>query len=170
MTIFVASLLDRKYTIRLLIGDVSYDKRVTGDVIRRLKERGSSYQEWQIIDDPVSSVEELIAQLAETDIVIATRFHNLLLALMLNKPVVALSYHEKIASLMAGVGLSEYCQRIDQLDASRLIEQFDKLEQNAGTIKPLLEQRIGEYGRALEQQYAHIFNHLCAAPPRMERE
>jgi polysaccharide pyruvyl transferase WcaK-like protein len=170
VTTFVASLLDRKYTIRLLIGDVSYDKRVTGDVIKRLKERGTNYQEGQIIDDPVSSVEQLIAQLAETDIVIATRFHNLLLALMLNKPVVALSYHEKIASLMAGVGMAEYCQRIDQLDASRLMEQFNKLEQNAGTIKSMIEQRIGEYGRALEQQYAHIFNHLGAASPRMERE
>jgi polysaccharide pyruvyl transferase WcaK-like protein len=170
VTGFVASLLDRKYTIRLLIGDVSYDKRVTGDVLERLKERGSSYREGQIIDDPVSSVDELIAQLAATDIVIATRFHNLLLALMLNKPVVALSYHAKIASLMEGVGMAEYCQRIDQLDASRLMEQFDKLEQNAGTLKPLLEQRIGEYGRALEQQYEHIFNHLGAASPRMERE
>lgn len=166
VTRLAAWLLDRKYTVRLLIGDVSYDKRVTGDVVRRLKERDGGL----VIDEPVSSVEQLIAQLAATDIVIATRFHNILLALMLNKPVVALSYHEKIASLMAGVGLSEYCQRIDQLDVGRLKEQFDELEQNAGTIKPLLEQKIEEYGRALEQQYLHIFNHLCAASPRMGRE
>jgi hypothetical protein len=71
---------------------------------------------------------------------------------------------------MAGVGLAEYCQRTDQLDVARLKEQFDKLEQNAGTIKPVLEQKIGEYGRALEQQYVHIFNHLCAASPGMEGE
>jgi polysaccharide pyruvyl transferase WcaK-like protein len=166
VTSFAAWLLDRKYTVRLLIGDVSYDKRVTGDVIKRLKERDGG----QIIDEPVSSVEQLIAQLAATDIVVATRFHNILLALMLNKPVVALSYHEKIASLMAGVGLAEYCQRTDQLDVARLKEQFDKLEQNAGTIKPALEQKIGEYGRALEQQYVHIFNHLYAASPGMEGE
>jgi len=170
VTTFVAWLLDRKYTIRLLIGDVSYDQRVTGDVIKRLKERGTNYREGQIIDDPVSSVEQLIAQLAATDIVIATRFHSVLLALMLNKPVVALSYHEKIASLMAGVGMAEYCQRIDQLDVGRLIELFNKLEQNVGSIKPLIEQKTGEYGRALEQQYTHIFNHLCAASARMERE
>src|SRR5216684_3179897 len=158
VTTFATLLLDRKYTIRLLIGDVSYDTRVTGDVIKRLRERGAK---GQIIDEPVSSVEQLIAQLAATDIVIATRFHNVLLALMLNKPVVALSYHEKIASLMAGVGMAEYCQRIDQLDVGRLIELFNKLEQNVGSIKPLIEQKTGEYGRALEQQYTHIFNHLC---------
>jgi polysaccharide pyruvyl transferase WcaK-like protein len=168
MTSFVARLLDRNYTIRLLIGDVSYDKRVTGDVIKRLKERG--YQKERIIDEPVTSVENLIAQLATTDIVIATRFHNILLALMLNKPVVAISYHEKTPSLMAGVGLAEYCQRIDQLDVGRLIEQFDELEQKTGIVKPLIEQRTGEYGRALEQQYTHIFNHLPPASPRMERE
>ena len=167
VTTFATLLLDRKYTIRLLIGDVSYDTRVTGDVIKRLRERGAK---GQIIDEPVSSVEQLIAQLAATDIVIATRFHNVLLALMLNKPVVALSYHEKIASLMAGVGMAEYCQRIDQLDVGLLMERFDKLEQNAGIIKPQIEQRIEEYGRALEEQYVHIFNHLCPASPRREGE
>jgi polysaccharide pyruvyl transferase WcaK-like protein len=170
VTSFLAWLLDRRYAVRLLIGDVSYDKRVIGDVIKRLKEKGSNYQEGQIIDDPVSSVEQLIGQLAATDIVIATRFHNLLLALMLNKPVVALSYHEKIDSLMAGVGMAEYCQRIDQLDVGRLMEQFTKLEQNVGIIKPLIEQKTREYGRALEQQYTHIFSHLCAATTRVGRE
>ena len=165
-THILAWLLDRKYTVRLLIGDSSYDRRIKGDVIKRLQERGSKHEKGQIIDESVSSVEQLIAQLAEADIVIATRFHNILLALLLNKPVVALSYHEKIASLMAAVGMGEYCQNVDRLDVDLLVEQFLKLEKNAGIVKPLIERKVEHYRKALDQQYAHIFNHLCASARR----
>jgi polysaccharide pyruvyl transferase WcaK-like protein len=158
MTRFVAWLLERKYTVRLLIGDVSYDKRVKADLIRRLRERRSEHYQSQIVDEPVSSVDELIAQLAQTDIVIATRFHNILLALMLDKPVVALSYHEKITSLMTGTGLGEYCQSIDQLDVELLVKRFLKLEQESGILKPLIERKIEDYRKALDRQYENIFN------------
>jgi polysaccharide pyruvyl transferase WcaK-like protein len=163
VTDLVGWLLDRQYTVRLLVGDSSYDTRIKGDLLKRLEEKGENHRARRIVDDPVSSVDQLLAQLAETDVVIATRFHNLLLALMLNKPVVALSYHEKIASLMAGVGLAEYCQSIDRLDVNLLEEQFVKLEQNAGILKPLIAGKVEEYGRALDQQYAHLFHHLRAA-------
>jgi len=162
----LAWLLDHKYTVRLLIGDSSYDRRIKGDVVKRLQEKGSKFEKGQVIDEPVSSVEQLIAQLAEADIVIATRFHNILLALLLNKPVVALSYHEKIASLMAGVGMGDYCQNIDRLDVDVLVQQFLKLEKNADIVKPVIEQKVEQYRKALDRQYAHIFNHLCAAAPR----
>ena len=85
---------------------------------------------------------------------------------LLNKPVVALSYHEKISSLMAGVGMGEYCQNIDRLDVDLLVEQFLEPEKNAGIVKPLIEEKVEHYRKALDQQYAHIFNHLCAAAPR----
>jgi len=165
-TDILAWLLDRKYTVRLLIGDSSYDRRIKGDVIKRLQERGSKYEKGQVVDDPVSSVEQLIAQLGEADIVIATRFHNILLALLLNKPVIALSYHEKIASLMAGVGMGEYCQNVDRLDVDLLVEQFLKLEKNAGIVKSSIEGKVEHYRKALDQQYAHIFNLLCPPTPR----
>ena len=157
---FVAWLFDHEYTVRLLIGDLAYDQRVKADVVNLLRRRGPLHPERKIIDEPVSSVEQLIAQLATVDMVVATRFHNILLALMLNKPVVAVSYHEKIPSLMAGVGLAEYCQTIDHLDAQRLVEQFSKLEQNSDLLKPVIQQKAEEYRRALDEQYRHVFNHV----------
>jgi len=85
---------------------------------------------------------------------------------LLNKPVVALSYHEKIASLMAGVGMGNYCQDIDRLDVDVLVQQFLELEKNADIVKPVIEEKVEQYRKALDRQYAHIFNHLCAAAPR----
>ena len=62
----------------------------------------------------------------------ATRFHNVLLALLLNKPTIAISFHHKCTSLMSQMGLSEYCQDINRLDSGTLIAQFSHLQQNAG--------------------------------------
>src|SRR5207245_434153 len=143
--------------------------RIKGDVIERLQESGSKHAKGQIIDEPVSSVEHLIAQLAEADIVVGTRFHNILLAMVLNKPVIALSYHEKIASLMAGMGMADYCQNVDRLDVDVLVERFLELEKNAAIVKTAIERRVEHYRKALDRQYAHIFNHLSAAAPRTYR-
>jgi len=162
VTSFLAWLLERKYTVRLLIGDLSYDQRIRRDVLTMLQARGVKYERQQIIDEPLSSVRELIAALAATDIVVATRFHNIVFGLMLGKPVLAISYHEKIKSLMSGVGLAEYCQSVDQLDTSMLVQQFIKVEQSAELLKPAIEQKLEEYRRALDQQYRQIFSDRCA--------
>jgi len=160
LTAFAEWLLARGYSVRLLIGDLTYDKRVCGDVFRILEENGVTFEAGRIISEPVASVQDLWAQLAQTDMVVATRFHNILLALMLDKPVLALSYHVKIRSLMASVGLSEYCQDIATLDATRLRKQFNALEENAELLRSSLHQKNEECRRALDEQYRHMFGDL----------
>ena len=155
---FVSWLVEHKYTVRLLIGDTLYDGPVKQDLTELLEKRGLKYEDGQIINEPISSVEQLSSQLAATDIVVSPRFHNVLLGLMLVKPVVSLSYHEKFASLMAGVGLPEYCHDIDHLDVDRLTAQIVELEKRAAKLTPHIKQKVQEYRNALEEQYAHIFN------------
>lgn len=157
LTSFLAWLLEQKYTVRLLIGDLTYDTRVKEDVLRTLTRHRLIYDETQLINEPVTSVNHLISQLAATDMVVATRFHNVLLALMLNKPVLSISYDQKNDSLMAAVGLGDYCQSIDTLDINRLVEQFLTLRHNTATLKPYIKQRTEEYRAALQDQYRFIF-------------
>jgi len=118
------------------------------------------YEEGRIIDEPVASVGHLLSQIAATDIVVATRFHNVLLALLLNKPVISISFHHKCASLMSGMGLSEYSQDINDLKADRLIEQFCHLEKNAGSLRPMIRQKAEGCRKALDDQYNLIFQAL----------
>jgi len=159
MARFAAWLLDHDYSLVLLIGDLAYDTRVKHDLLRILGETGS-LSPGRIIDKPVSSPEQLCELLAQTDMVIATRFHNALLALMLNRPVLALSYHEKVRSLMAGVGAEDYCQDAMELDVPRLIEQFGRLEEDAENLSSLIKAKTDGYRQALKEQYRHIFNEL----------
>ena len=156
---FVTWLIEHKYTVRVLIGDVYYDSRVKQDLRELLEKRQLKYEDGQIIDEAICSVEELLLQLETTDVVVSPRYHNILLALMLKKPVIALSYHEqKFIPLMTGVGLAKYCQHIDHLDVDKLIQQFIEIQKNAHTLKPYIKEKTEEYRNALDEQYNIIFS------------
>ena len=157
---FVTWLLEHQYTVRLLIGDAVYDHRARQDLRCLLEVSGINYGDRKIIDEPASSVDAVLSQLADTDLVVASRFHNVLLALWLNKPVVAISYHEKVDSLMNGVGLSEFCQDIGNVDSDKLIGQFMALEQNADNLKSQIKQKAEAYRIALDEQYDRLFRDI----------
>ncbi len=156
LVLLVNWLLGHGYDIRLLIGD-AYDQPLTEEFKSLLTPRLAVFDDTHILHAPATSAEQLLAQLAGTDIVVATRFHNILLALLLNKPVISISFHHKCASLMEEMGLSAYCHDINHMDAGRLIEQFQDLERNAEKLKPAIRQRVEQSRRALDEQYSVIF-------------
>lgn len=160
---FAAWLLAHGHSVRLLVGDLVYDKRVKGDLLRLVRQSGARFDPDRIIDQPLASLEDLCEQLAQTDMVVATRFHNVLLALMLGRPVIALSYHEKVRSLMGGVDAADYCVDAEELDVPELIERFKRLDEHAETFRSSMKQKTDEYRRALDEQYAHILGDLLAA-------
>jgi polysaccharide pyruvyl transferase WcaK-like protein len=160
MARFIGWLVEHNRTVRLLIGDVVYDSRVRNDVRTLLEQSGLTYEKSNIIDDPTGSFEELLSQLATTKVVVASRFHNLLLALMLGKPALAISFHEKDDSLMTAVELQEFCQDIANLDVSTLIEQFVRLEENADCLRQEIRRKTKGYRKELDKQYSRIFEEI----------
>ena len=157
MAAFVEWLLSRGYPLRILMGDLRYDSRVRQDLTERLGNRGLMDRGRQIISEGISSLEDLMSQLERVDIVISPRFHNLILAMMLDKPTIALSHHDKFDALMAALGLSEYCLAIDGLEIKRLTERFVEVEKKAEALRSYLRDKTEEYRRALDRQYDVIF-------------
>jgi polysaccharide pyruvyl transferase WcaK-like protein len=160
LAVFVRWLLHHEYDVRLLIGDL-VDLAVIQDFRDLLRDRSSQIDLERIIYEPISSVGGLLSQIAETDIVVATRFHNVLLSLLCDKPTIAISFHHKCESLMRAMGLSAYCLDIDKLKADTLIEKFCDLNTNADRLKPLVREKAGEYRKALDEQYQIIFKNIC---------
>jgi polysaccharide pyruvyl transferase WcaK-like protein len=155
LALFVVRLLERRHTVRILIGDRVWDEGVRQDLRRALAERRLKYEDARIIDEPASSVDELLSQLSSVDVVVASRFHNLLLALMLRKPVIAISYHEKFQPLMDGVGLGGFCQDIEHIDVDDLIGKVVGLRETPG-IELQIARQTESYRVALEEQYERI--------------
>jgi polysaccharide pyruvyl transferase WcaK-like protein/chemotaxis methyl-accepting protein methylase len=152
---FVEWLLKHDYDIRLLLGDNDTD--ALDDFRAALRARLGRYDEQRIGGRPLASIDDVLTGLAATDVVVATRFHNVLLSLMLNKPVIAISFHHKCSSLMKDMHLSEYCHDIDHMDVERLIEQFQTLEQHRETVKCTIAAEVRAARAALDEQYELLF-------------
>jgi polysaccharide pyruvyl transferase WcaK-like protein len=157
---FVSWLIQKQYVILFFTGEAVTDRPVIKDLRDILDSNRVVYSEGQIIEDPIETLDDLMSQLAKTDLVISARFHGTLLPQMLNKPVLALSHHRKVEMLMADLGLSDYCLSIDTFDVDTLKERFMALETNQETIKQQLAKRTQEYRSALEEQYERLFKNL----------
>jgi SAM-dependent methyltransferase len=155
LAVFAKWLLAHDYDIRRLLGDE--DTHVIDEFKSALKAQPGSYDEDRIIEPPSTSVQDILAEIAASNVVVATRFHNVLLAMRLNKPVLALSFHHKCSSLMSQMGLSEYCHDINQIDANELIAQFEKLERSEESVKRTIARGTAEARAALDQQYDLLF-------------
>lgn len=159
LTVFVEWLLAHDYDVRLIIGD-HVDLDVIEEFRNLLKARLSEFDEARIIYEPISSVQNLLSQIAATDFVVATRFHNVLLSLLCDRPVIAISFHHKCDSLMSSMDLSTYCLDINNLKADTLIRKFGDLSRNAGKLKSLIAAKKREFRKALDEQYQFIFNDI----------
>lgn len=163
---FMEWLLDRDYAVRVVLGDLTYDNKVPVDVRRRLEQRGRFLDVGTYSDSPATSFEDLLTQLAKVKFVVATRFHTVLLALLLAKPALSISYEAKNDALMAGMGFEKYCQAIDKLDLGVLFEQFVDLEKNAAVLVAALRCRAIEFRSQLDEQYRIVFDCDAELPER----
>jgi polysaccharide pyruvyl transferase WcaK-like protein len=150
-------LLDRGYDVRLISGDLS-DIAAKQEFRDLLKAQLRGADEERIIDEPIYSVEDLLVQILATDLVVATRFHNIIFALLCKKSVISVSFHHKCASLMSAMGLSDYCLDINDLRADRFIEKFSNLEANSAAIERLIREKVDGFRDDLDEQYDLIFN------------
>jgi len=166
LSMLIARLLDRGYSIRLLIGDMVYDKGVLQDLRKTLEGRGVTYESGRIVDEPASCLDELLSQLAMVDVVVSSRFHNLLLAIMLGKPVFAISYHEKFRPLMDGVGLGEFCQDIESINVDELMSKLLTLQKDAPDILARTARETERYRTMLDDQYEVVCGLLTPASGR----
>jgi polysaccharide pyruvyl transferase WcaK-like protein len=94
----------------------------------------------------VRTFAELTSEMARAEVVVASRFHNLISALRLARPVVSVGYAEKSARLMDSLGLGAYHQGIEDLDAQKLLAQLMAARAQA----PALAQQIGEVCRGYD--------------------
>jgi polysaccharide pyruvyl transferase WcaK-like protein len=153
---FVLELLGRGHDVRIVLGDLRYDLAVLEDLRRWFNGRDLASLRGRLFDDPANSVDDVLRQLAAVDLVVASRFHNVLLALLLGKPVVSVSYEPKNDVLMAAMGLADYCQSLDDFDPARLRQQFSALAADAEGLRPMIGESAAQCRTQLDQQYRDL--------------
>jgi len=164
---FVLWLVDNGHSIRLFTTDV-HDERVMGEVIAYLRAHRPQLGPSQIVAEPVSSLDELMRQIASVDIVVASRFHNVLCALKMAKPTLSVGYAAKFRVLMEEAGMAEFCQSAHSVDVDRMIEQFKELEGRSPELRQMIMERTAANVRLLDQQFMTMSALLFQSTEREE--
>lgn len=157
-TRFVRALAEDGRPVRLLTGD-ELDRPVVDAIL-------------DAVDSPLvtaadaASLDDLMKEMAAADTVVATRYHNLVCALKVGTPTLALSYSAKSDVLMAQMGLAAYVHQAREADADRLYEQFQALEQSSAQVRRTISERNLTVARRIEQQFTALTAALfpAAAP------
>ncbi|MEU5512967.1 MULTISPECIES: polysaccharide pyruvyl transferase family protein [Streptomyces] len=150
-TRFVRALVEEGRAVRLLTGD-ELDRPVAAAI-------ADAVDSPLVTVSPAASLAALMEETAAADTVVATRYHNLVCALKVGTPTLALSYSAKSEALMAGMGMGAYCHSARDIDADRLLEQFRELEKRAAELRRPLAER----SEAVARRVRHQFDALAAA-------
>jgi polysaccharide pyruvyl transferase WcaK-like protein len=150
-------LLQSGYKVQLLTGDTTDQVCVDELTTFMASDSVMNYRD-QFSFEPAVDLNQLLEQIAGTDVVVASRFHNVLCSLIREKPTLSIGYHAKNDLLMESFGFGEYCQRIDSLDVDRLIKDFKECESRRDTLTCQIRGLVDTYRRSLGGLYDELLS------------
>jgi polysaccharide pyruvyl transferase WcaK-like protein len=162
MTRFVVWLLDRGRTVRVFIGDL-VDQPASDAIIAAVHAQRPGTPAGALTAVRLSSLDDLLREMAAVESVVATRYHNVLCALKLLKPTVSLGYATKNDVLMRDMGLGEYCQPVRSFDVELLIEQFTEVESRRAVLRESMRARNERNVAELTEQFDILSAELMPA-------
>jgi polysaccharide pyruvyl transferase WcaK-like protein len=141
---------------------VRADSLTINDIRKAMNGSGNSPN--LLAGQKIQGLEDLVSEIERADLVIANRYHGILISLMMNKPVLGVAYHEKSRALLAQAGQGEFVLNIADFKTEDLIERFQALEANAPAIKKQIAERMAPLRKALDEQYDTVLSLIGVQP------
>lgn len=163
MTRFAGWLVDRGRPVRLYACDPE-DHESIDAVLISLRATRPGLDPAMAMTVEASTLQELMQRMAGLDAVVATRYHNVIGAVLLALPTVSISYADKHDVVMRRAGLSEFCQPARSIDFDRLVTQFTALEARRAELVPAMRLHNQATVDGVEEQLA-AFSSLIEAWP-----
>jgi polysaccharide pyruvyl transferase WcaK-like protein len=144
----VGRLVDAGDRVALVVGDlvdleVAHEIRSTVTSVR--PDRAARVQVREAV-----TFSALVDEMARAEVVVASRFHNLVCALRLGRPTVSVGYAVKSRRLMAEVGLGDLCQDLLDIDADTLAEHVARARAEGAAATARIEEVTRGYARLAE--------------------
>jgi polysaccharide pyruvyl transferase WcaK-like protein len=120
----VERLLDSGRAVRLITG-APWDRPALGEVLRRL---GPKAAHEALTVSTSSHLDTLIKELTASQLVISSRYHNLVAAAMAGRPTISLGYSAKHAELQRALGSGDCINDVANFEVSDIMDQVAMLE------------------------------------------
>jgi polysaccharide pyruvyl transferase WcaK-like protein len=153
----------------VLVGGDRVDLDVARDVRSAVLAECQGLTEDAIVVRDCATFSELSEEMAQAEVVIASRFHNLICALRLARPTISVGYAGKNRNLMDALGLDEYCQEIGQLDPGRLVTQIRTAQMDAKRIAGRIRTGTADYAEDVARLLDRVSSEVLGLPPRQWR-
>ena len=151
------SWLSRHHRLKLFSTDISFDAETIEDLDGALKREAGMECSKLLAHEPIVALESLLSEMSCVDYLVTCRFHGVVFAHLINIPVIAISHHPKVSTLMADIGLAEYCLDIHTFDFKQLTDTFTRMVDNKAAIKARMADTLSMYRNSLTDQFDHLF-------------
>ncbi len=139
------------HRLRLLIGDES-DREAVAAFYARLVSRLPAAMARKVEQADSHTLLDVMGDMSATDVVVATRFHNVVCALKMRKPVLSIGYAQKNALLLEAAGLGSYCVEIEDFTSGDLKSRFSKLRAERHVFERQIDGTLDTFARELARQ------------------
>jgi polysaccharide pyruvyl transferase WcaK-like protein len=159
LAVFASWLVDQSYRLTFFGTDLGVDPQAIKDLKTVLLNQHGVSSSQDCINHPVKLTHDLLATMSGMDYIVTCRFHGVIFAHLLNKPVLAIAHHPKVKDLMSDLELSNYCIDIHNLDVQMLTEKFASMVVNADEIKTRMAASLARNRQQLETQFDELFQY-----------
>ena len=90
------------------------------------------------------SSQEIISSYRQMDLIVGTRMHTGIFALIESVPLLLIGYQPKACGMMNLLGLGQYCVPINDLTADWLFEKSNELILNQRSIREIIEGQVNQ--------------------------
>lgn len=154
---FVRWLIDHDRSVRILIGDENEPDKLAGEeLLADVRASRPGLEQDRVVAAYATTFGELMEAMAPAGTIVATRYHSLICALRLGKPVLSLGYAPKFAAIASNMGLTEFCQSAKSPDAELMIAQFTELEKRQEELRQTIAEGNAMYNRNAAAQFAEL--------------
>ncbi len=153
---FCDRLVSRGYDVVLFPTQILSDALAARDVLERISPDLTQHVRlW-----PVDGIAALVRCLSSVDVVVASRFHGVLLSLLAGRPVLSLGYQHKCTALLEALGEGQFGLDLHDCSEQALWERFEQLAGQFSAYAARLRSHAEENRRKLHAQYQSYFSTL----------
>ncbi len=152
MAQLLVRLVDDGQTVTLVVGDIAdFDlaEEIGGLVV-------ATRPGAEVSVSKADSQEAVMTEMAEAEVVVASRFHNVIGALKMRRPTVSLAYAGKNARLLAEFGLEGFDQPMESFDAELLAGQLAEVRRRGSSVEPVMARALSRFDQDLQDQFRRL--------------
>ncbi len=99
----------------------------------------------------------IIKLLSQVDLIVATRFHSAIFALLSGVPAISVGYQPKSRGVMELLDLEAYCIEIGEIDSKKIIEMIKRILKDRDALSRKITEKVARLQGEMETELKSCF-------------